>query len=568
MDRRDFFRTSINTGDEATATTLPAPPPPPTNRDVRLQSGVQLYGGAWGKNELIHLLKRTMFGARKADVDFFSGKSMSAVVDALLTVPGNTSTVPVKVYTPNAQTTPANDPDLALAQGQPWVTVHTNDGSVNSGRRAAFKAWWVGQMVNQERNIQEKMVLFWHNHFATETVDISYGIGCYQHNVLLRKYALGNFKEMVKAITLDPAMLRYLNGEKNLKNAPDENYARELQELFTLGKGPDSKYTEEDVKQAARVLTGFRIKYADVTSYFDANQHDTGNKTFSSFYNNKIIAGKTGANGAQELDELLDMIFAQPEVAKHIVRKLYRWFVYYEIDAQVESDVITPLANLFRQGNYEIKPVMAALLKSEHFFDPLNQGCQIKSPADLVIGAVREFNVQFPVATDFANNYTMWSWLQTNTTNQQQNIGDPPDVSGWKAYYQEPQFYEIWINSDTLPKRNQFTDTMIINGYTRNGQTIRFDAIAFAKTLPNPGDPNALIDDSLLYLYRIPLSVASKTQIKKDILLSGQSDDHYWTDAWSFYMANPNDNMAMTTVRNRLRSLYQYFMNLAEYQLA
>ena len=109
---------------------------------------------------------------------------------------------------------------------------------------------------------------------------------------------------------------------------------------------------------------------------------------------------------------------------------------------------------------------------------------------------------------------------------------------------------------------------MIINGYTRNGQTIRFDAIAFAKTLPNPGDPNALIDDSLLYLYRIPLSVASKTQIKKDILLSGQSDDHYWTDAWSFYMANPNDNMAMTTVRNRLRSLYQYFMNLAEYQLA
>jgi uncharacterized protein (DUF1800 family) len=455
-----------------------------------------------------------------------------------------------------------------LAAGQPWVTVHTNDGSVNASRRTSFKAWWMGEMINQGRSIQEKMVLFWHHHFATETVDIGNGAACYQYNKTLRQFALGNFKAFVKAITLEPGMLRYLNGERNLKSAPDENYARELQELFTVGKGPGSQYTEDDVKQAARVLTGFRVNYTNITSYFDANQHDTGNKSFSAFYGNKTITGKTGAAGAGELDELLDMIFATQEVAKHIVRNIYRWFVYYEIDTQVEQDVIAPLANIFRSSNYDIKALMIALLKSEHFFDPLNRGCQIKSPIDLVVGSVREFGTVFPSATDYATNYLMWAWLQTNAANMQQNIGDPPDVSGWKAYYQEPLFYEIWINSDTLPKRNQYTDTMVINGYTRNNKTIRFDVIEFAKRMSKPGDPNLLLADVLKYLYRIALSATTISQIKKDILLSGQVQDHYWTDAWDAYIANPTDNMAMTTVRTRLRNLFQYLMNLAEYQLA
>lgn len=542
--------------------------PVPAGREPRLQSGIAPVSTPLSTDQLIHLLKRTLFGCSHADVNHFAGKPLAAVVDELLTVPGTSSTVPVKTYTPNAATTPATDPDWQVAAGQPWVTVHTNDGSVNGGRRTSFKAWWFGQLVQQQRHVQEKMVLFWHNHFATETNDIGNGIACYKHNVLLRQMALGNFKQLVKAVTLDPAMLRYLNGERNTRTAPDENYARELQELFTLGKGPGSQYTEEDVKQAARVLTGFRVNYTDVTSFFDAARHDTGNKTFSAFYGNRTIAGRTGADGAKELDDLLDMIFAQQEVALHMVRKLYRWFVYYDIDAQAEADVIVPLANIFRAAQYEIKPVLRALLMSEHFFDPQNMGCMIKSPLDLVVGAVREFQVQFPPATDFAANYTMWNWLHTNAANQQQNLGDPPDVAGWKAYYQEPQYYEIWINSDTLPKRNQFTDTMIINGYTRNGFTIRFDPIAFARRLPSPENPNLLITDSLQYLYRIGLSAPTRQQIKRDILLSGQSLDHYWTDAWNLYIANPTDSMALAAVRNRLRSLYQYLMNLAEYQLA
>ena len=569
MDRRDFFR-GVATPQQPLQTTVqpkPAQRERPQPVTPRVQSGIKPYQQALSEEELIHLLKRTLFGASKADIDFFKGKTLDQVVDALLTVSGTTTTVPVKTYTPGS-TTPANDPDLALTAGQPWINVHTNDGSVNGGRRTSFKAWWMGQMIHQQRNIQEKMVLFWHHHFATETNDISNGIACYLYNKTLREHALGNFKAFVKAITLDPAMLRYLNGERNLKNAPDENYARELQELFTVGKGPDSKYTEDDVKQAARVLTGFRVRYTDITSYFDAAQHDTGNKAFSAFYGNKTITGKTGADGAKELDELLDMIFATQEVAKHVVRNIYRWFVYYEIDAQVEQDVIAPLATIFRNSGYNIKTVMVALLKSEHFFDPLNRGCQIKSPVDLVVGSVREFGTVFPDASDYATNYLFWGWLQTNAANMQQNIGDPPDVSGWKAYYQEPLYYEIWINSDTLPKRNQFTDTMILNGYTRNSKTIRFDAIAFARQMPNPRDPNQLISDAVKYLYRIGLSASTQTQIKRDILLSGQSQDHYWTDAWDLYIANPNDNAAMTTVRTRLRNLFQYLMNLAEFQLA
>jgi uncharacterized protein (DUF1800 family) len=415
------------------------------------------------------------------------------------------------------------------------------------------------------------MVLFWHNHFSTETTDIGRAIWCYQNNTILRKNAVGNFKQFVKEITLDTGMLRYLNGYLNTNTAPDENYGRELQELFTVGKGIDNgspPYSESDVKAAAKVLTGWTINNTTNTSTFNSAKHDINNKQFSSFYNNTIITGRTGAAGANELDDMLTMIFATNDVAKFICRKIYRWFVYYDIDAATEANVITPLAQIFRNNNYEIKPVLDVLLKSEHFFDVLNQGCQIKSPVDVNVSLCREFAVVFPASSDYINAYFMWDYIRTQSSNMQQNIGDPPDVAGWKPYYQAPQFYEIWINSDTLPKRNQFTDTMANSGFTRNGKNIKIDFIAFAKTLPNPGDPNELINDSLTYLFRLPLSQASKNQLKTDILLSGQTQDHYWTDAWIAYIANPNDTVNATIVKNRLRDLYQYLMKLAEYQLA
>jgi uncharacterized protein (DUF1800 family) len=295
----------------------------------------------------------------------------------------------------------------------------------------------MGLMINQDRSIREKLNLFWHNFFATETNEIGNAQYVYKHHNLLRSSCLGNYKTLIKDITLDPAMLVYLNGQLNTATAPDENYGRELQELFTVGKDGGAPYTENDVKEASKVLSGWRNNSTTFSAYFTASRHNTTNKVFSSFYNNTTIVGRSDATaGDVELNELLNMIFNTQEVAKHVCRRLYRWFVYYEIDANTENNIIVPLANIFRTNNYEIKPVLNTLFKSEHFFDVLNQSCLIKSPLDLMVGLCREFNVVFPDSSDYISNYGLWNWLVNYGNNMQQNLGDPPDVAGWKAYYQ------------------------------------------------------------------------------------------------------------------------------------
>lgn len=562
MDRRDFLASGK----------VKKTKPVSFSPTARTFSGINPYTGPWTTNEVIHLLKRTMFGALKADVDFFSAMTMDQAVDYLLnvSVAQTQPSPPVKTY---ANSTDPADPDNAVAAGQTWVNTNTNDGNINSQRVASFKNWWMGQIVSQERNILEKMTLFWHNHFSTEADTIGRAIWCYKNNAVLRKNALGDFKQMTREITKDPGMLVYQNGYLNTNAAPDENYARELQELFTVGKGADNAtqaFAEADVKAAAKVLTGWQINGTTNTAAFNAARHDSTNKQFSSFYSNTIITGRTGAAaGDLELDDLLNMIFSVNDVSMHICRKLYRWFVYYEIDAATEVNVITPLAQIFKSNNYNVKPVLTTLFKSEHFFDVLNQSCFIKNPVDIIAGLCREFSVTFPpVATDYTGAYNTWQLLNALSISFQQNLGDPPNVAGWPAYYQAPQFHEIWINSDTFPKRNQFTDQMLLAGYTRSGKNIKIDPTVFAKTLPNPGDPNALISDSITYLFRLPLTQASKDQLKRDIILSGQTSDFYWTNAWNAFIANPNDMTNATIVRTRLRDLYQYLMKLAEYQLA
>jgi hypothetical protein len=199
----------------------------------------------------------------------------------------------------------------------------------------------------------------------------------------------------------------------------------------------------------------------------------------------------------------------------------------------------------------------------------VNQGCHIKSPCDHIIGSLREFGVVFPdPVTFYADVYNMWNYIRNWSAQMAQDVGDPPNVSGWPAYYQAPQFHEIWINSDTLPKRNRFTDTMILTGYTRNGRKIIFDAVAFTRTLPNPSDPNDLINDALSIMYRVPMTTQSKDTLKQQILLSNQTQDYYWTNAWNAYIADPTNATNFNVVNTRLKALYQYFMNLSEYQLA
>jgi uncharacterized protein (DUF1800 family) len=535
-----------------------------------ITSGIGPYTGTWGKNEVRHLLKRTMFGAKEADVAYFLGKTMNDAVDELLNPTEPMPAMPIKEYV--TTTTVGATPDTTVLQGTTWIGNVNNDGSVQSQRRASYKKWWVGNLINQGRSIREKLTLFWADHFGTEMQDVGNGNLAYIHYNTLRTNALGDFKKMVKDITIDPQMLRYLNGYLNTATAPDENFGRELQELFCLGKGSGSQYTEGDVKEASKVLTGWQINYNNYTSVFNPARHTAAgvNKTFSSFYNNTVITGRTGATaGLLELDDLLNMIFAQGEVAKFMVRKFYRWFVYYDIDATTEANVITPLATLFRNSNYDIKTVLVALFKSEHFFDVLNQNCMIKSPADLVIGSLREMNVdaQFPTQTDWDTNYGLWNTFYAQMAIMQQILGDPPNVAGWPAYYQEPLFHELWITTDSLPKRNQFTDVMINSGYVRNGKRVQFNCVDWVKQLVNPGNPNDLIDEILTTSFRIGLSNESKKQIKTQILLSGQQYDYYWTNAWHAYISNPS-TANFNTVNNRLKSLFQYLMSLSEYQLS
>ncbi|MBA4197436.1 MAG: DUF1800 domain-containing protein [Chitinophaga sp.] len=528
---------------------------------------IKKYRGKWNAEQAKHLLKRTMFGAKKEDITFFASKSLHKTIEALINTEEATPLPPLNVY----NDTNYSDPEIAL--GQTWITATKQTGMEIGRRKNSYKSWWFNLMLNQNRTIREKMVLFWHNHFSTETNIVDNATSSYKHNVLLRQYALGNFKEMVKAITFDPCMLRYLNGNNNVKKAPDENYGRELQELFTVGKGPGSHYTEDDVKAAARVLTGYRTdakSLPDIKGIFDPSRHDETDKKFSSFYNNTVIKGRRGKEGEQELDDLLNMIFANEEVSRFICRKLYRYFVYHLIDDNAEKNIIEPLAKTFRKNNYEIKPVLIQLLSSRHFFDKNNKGCIIKNPVDFTIGLCREFNVQFPKDDEYVDQYAFLLQLQQQAAQMQQNLGDPPNVAGWPAYYQQPQYDKIWISSDTLPKRNIFTDRMVNTGSARGTKKVIIDVVAFAQTLNNPSNPDDLINESVGLLYMMELPDKEKQYMKEGILLSGlqgMMSDHYWTDAWNKLSTKPDDNANKKDVTNKLKKLYQYLMNLPQYQL-
>jgi hypothetical protein len=522
-------------------------------------SDLSPYRGAFGTKEIVHLLKRTMFSAKKSDADHFKNKPLSQVIDELLH--------PVEF----SQPLPVNDFDpvgLYVPFGATWVGASYNNAEDDSYRIGSFRKWTMGVFINQDRSIREKMLLFWHNHFATQT-DIGRCNLVWNHHQLLRTECLGNVKDLTRRITLDPHMLRYLNGEENTRLAPNENYARELQELFCIGKGPDAKFTESDVKKAAKVLTGWKVDLDKNTSYFKEDDHDSSDKSFSSFYGNAVIKGQSGPlAGERELSDLLDMIFSNRETAVFICRKLYRWFVYYNIDDVIEKNVINPLANLLVNNNFEIKPVLAALLGSNHFFDTANIGAQVKSPLDFCIGMQREFNIPYVLDKNPSINYSMLLFLVEYCSMMGQVYADPPNVSGWPAYYQVPSFYELWINTSTYPKRNEFSSTLIDYGYNREGRFFSADVIAFAQALPDPGNADLLISDSLDLLYSIPVSADSKNKLKKEALLSGQTQDHYWTDAWNDHIAEPSNPVLRSIVESRLKNLYRYIVNSPEYQLA
>ncbi|MEY3243322.1 MAG: hypothetical protein RIR11_4761 [Bacteroidota bacterium] len=532
------------------------PDVPAPNETLTFLSGLAPYTGPWGKAEAAHLLRRTCFGVKKTQLDQLKSMTVDSAVAQIL-APTPTPPVPVNDY---------NGPDYTdpvIPAGESWVNAPYL-GEAEGYRIESWRGWWYQLILNQEANVLERMTMFWHNHFSTQTEIVYWGRAIYDYNTKLRAKALGNFKSLVKDITLDGTMLLYLNGYLNTKGAPDENYGRELQELFTIGKDNPDHYTEDDVVAAARVLTGWKINFDDNTAFHYPLDHDFEDKQFSSFYNNTIIQGSI--NGEEELDNMLNMIFAKNEVAEYICRKIYRWFVYYNISAEAEQNVIQPLATIFRNNNYEIKPVMEALLKSEHFYETMQSGCFVKTPVDIVLGTMRSYNVEIPSTTTW-DSFTLRYILTYFMSEMRMLPGDPPNVAGWQAFRQTPQYYRLWINGDTLRLRNLFTDAMTAFYFESDNDKMSFDLLAFTASLSNPSDPNAVVDEVTDLLLSQPLSAAKK-YLLKTILLSGLPNDSYWTNAWDDYTNNPNDDMAKEVVYTRLRNFHLYFTRLPEFQLA
>ncbi|MGL4631184.1 MAG: DUF1800 domain-containing protein [Leadbetterella sp.] len=530
---------------------------------VTSTKGLQEYKGAWTVKEVSHFLRRTMFGAKQSDIDYFLKMTPSSAVEEMIKA-SPTPAPPVNDYEASYKDT------QGIELGQTWVKSPYGDGTLNGNRMGSLRRWWMSNLVNQSRSISEKLIIFWHNHFVIEFRDAEDSRLNFKYMDTLRTNHLGNFKKFTKDITLDPAMLRYLNGRVNSKTAPDENYGRELQELFTVGKGANSKYTEDDVKAAARVLTGFQDDAANITFRFSgSSRHDENDKQFSAFYGNKMIKGRKGVDGQKELDDLLDMIFSVDEVALFISRRVYTYFLHSDINPDVEKNVIAPLAKIFRDSNYEIMPMLKAFFKSEHFHDSVFHGCTIKSPTDFVVGMIREFGITppDPVKNTLAEVTGVYNHVNSQLGIMQQALGDPPNVAGWGSYYQEPNFSELWTNSDTFPKRSTLIDLYTNANYKVSNFNFFVDPIELANKTSNPGDPNQLLKDINQKFFSIELSKTEVDQLKKESLLGNQDGDFYWTEVWEAHVKDPNNGTKKSAVLTKLRPVIKYLIGLPEYQL-
>jgi len=303
-----------------------------------------------------------------------------------------------------------------------------------------IQTWWVKRMIETPRPLEEKMTLFWHGHFATSyrTIEDSYHM--FAQNNLFRKHAVGNFGEMLFAIIRDPAMLAYLDQNDSRKNKPNENLAREIMELFSLGVG---NYTEKDIKEGARALTGYTFR--DDEFMFEKNNHDAASK---------VILGKPASHDG---DSFVRTILEQRECAVFIATKLYRYLCAdyptgsKKRDAAAKS-VISDLAATLMASRYEIKPVLRKLFQSQHFYDAHIVGEQIKSPVQLVVGAVRSLNTPVRDLT----------FLSEACNAMGQNVFFPPSVKGWDGG-------RSWINTSTMFVR-QNTLVFLLSGRRSQGR--------------------------------------------------------------------------------------------------
>ncbi len=534
------------------------------------------YTGQWTAVQARHVLRRTVFGPTFEMVKTSLTQGMEDTVSTLLAdLPEPQQ--PLKSIPDGTGSNRLDDP--GARQGETWVNapVFPNinppmlRNRVLRARSKSLYSWTMLQILDSGMNIREKMTLFWHNHFVVGQAVIPHRE--FHYYSLLRRHATGNVKTLTKAITIDTSMLTYLSGALNTNRAPNENYSRELLELFTIGKGPlvapgdYTHYTEDDVQAMAQVLTGWRVAPVSdpktLTASFDSRRHTEGSKTLSHRFGKKVIE----ENGADEYADLIDVIFEQEECSRFLCRKIYRWFVNSYIAADVEQTIIAEMAALLRENGYSVKPVLRALLTSEHFY--VQTACLIKSPVDLIFSSSRGLNTMPPedgveARYNHAYNYYVMA------ADLEQELFQHPDVAGWKAYYQEPQRDMLWINNLLLPKRHEFCGLLISGGrfsfndepYSVNESVPVLDILG---QLANPSDVHMLIDGLAEHLFCYAISEEQRT-VLKELLIPGLPD-YEWSLEYSAYEQSPNDQGIRESIEGKLRTLISVMVRMSEFQV-
>lgn len=539
--------------------------------------------GILGIQKAAHLLRRATFGPHLQDIQTFANLTPNAAFQQLIQV----------------QATP--DLPIDFLNGTDWVYPNTKDPNRFTNTLSDFtSSWWIDNMRTSGANLTDRMVWFYHTHFPLIISRVeSRPQFSLDYLRLLRFYALGNYKDLSKALCIDNAMLIHLDGNLNIKGVPQENFGREFLELFTVGKGAQNgpedytNFTELDVKSLTKVLTGWGIdstfQTIDTTTNLPtgkvkgnatiSSQHDVTDKQFSGAFNNEVIQTSSviGSNASiqavhDELDDVIEMIFNSPHTAKLICRRIYREFVYFDITTEIETDIIEPLAIILEQNNFEITSVLEALFASEHFYDldsaptdDNNIGAIIKSPVDLLVGTIRLFDLDVPdKSTDLENHYDLYSQLLHQLELKGLNFFEPYDVAGYDAYFQVPDFQRYWISSNYLANRYKFAEK-IINGFTNVQGTVllRLDFVKFVKdNCTDPSDATLLIQELVAWMIPIDLSTDRFNYFKDNILLDQLSPIN-WSIEWNNYISSNDD----TNVRIQLERLALAIMQSPEYQL-
>ena len=539
-----------------------------------------------------HLLRRASFVYSKTIIDQFSALTPSQALDLLLV---NEAPILPLPYDP----TPTSAPDGY------WIESTITPSSFNAQirKRSIIAGWWWFNAINSP-TLKYKLCHFLSTRFTVEKILCGASTYFYDHIRLLQFYATnGNYKSLAKKMTLDNAMLIYLNNTSNTKSAPNENYAREFLELFTIGKGPQiaagnyTTYTEQDVVQAARILTGFKTKgdrtVIDTTTgipkgYNAFSSHDTtitepdttSKKVFSSAFGNTSIASATDANSMDtELNAFVEMVFNQQATAKNICRKMYIYFVKSTISAEVETDIISPLATDLYNNGYNILPVLRRLLTSQHFYDLDDSNAKdetiggiIKSPLQQISELVTYLKATLPSpeANPLEFYINFWNNFVHNTflTGSNMILFDPDNVAGHSAYHQSPDFDKSWISSSTLIARYRLGESLLdgvnrIQGNANIKAKINIsEVIKSGNLISNASDAFTLTSELCNALFAQVPDTDRVNYFMNSFLLQGLAP-FYWTDAWSLYLSN-NDN---SVVEPRLKLLVTNISNAPEAQI-